>query len=354
MIEFIFKNELSETDIEQIEVFCKDLDFAPIEQHPEWNKKIEQKTVVYFIARENNHIVCYSVINETKAGLLKFASIRLGPLFKEPDYLISSLFEIKRHYGKRKFLYLSVQLSLFSGAVTDYIEAKFHQLTRFTNSFDRNNWSSIMIRLDQDMETIYKNFRSDHKRSLKKAEKAKLIVRHAESGSDIKELAHIYHKMEMHKKFGSHSMEFIKNHFIQVYDFIKKTERGFVLVVTDESGEILGGIFNVFQGQRVRVFKGGADPQKKNLPLMHAAIFESIKVAKSLGFKYLDLWGYNHYVDKNDQIYNINLFKRGFGGEFIFYPKIMHIQLFPFGRLILNTMIGLRKKAKLILHVEKK
>jgi len=343
-VEYIFKKILSDTDIEQIESFYNSLDHAPIEQHPLWFKTVEPKDVNYFIAYENTEVVCYSVLIEKKIGPLKFAEIHFGPLFQDPEHLISSLIAITKYYRKKLFLYLTVQLARITDATTDYIEAKVYQAAKFTNTFDRNNWSSIIINLDEDLDTILKNLRSDHRRSIKKAEKANLKIRHAESADDIKELAAIYHKMESFKKFDSHSIAHIESFFTRIYEFITKKDKGYVILVTDDAGKILGGIINVLQGKRVRIFKGGADPERKNVPLMHTAVFESIKIAKSMGIPYLDLWGYNHYVGPDDQIHNINLFKQGFGGRFIFYPKIMHFQIFPFGRFVYNLLMKIKKK----------
>jgi hypothetical protein len=342
-LEFTFKSKLSPVDLEQIEAFYNNLELTQIEQHPLWHLDIESKNVKYFIAYENANIVCYSVLYEKKTGPVGFVNIRFGPLCKDPEHLISSLIEIAGHYKKRYFLFISIQPALFTGAVADLVEAKFHQAFKFKNTFDRNNWSSIIIKLDQDVETIFKNFSSGHKGAIKKALKLNTVVRQVESKNDIKELAKVFHKMELYRKINSYSIEFIESQFIRIYDFLKKKEKGFVLVVIDDSGVIIGGTINIFQGKGIRYFKGAADPDRRDIPIMHTAIFEGIKIAKSLGFQYFDLWGYNHYVGKNDQVYNINLFKKGFGGEFIFYPKIMNIQLLPFGRFIYNTTMTVKK-----------
>ena len=353
-MEFTYKSKLSHIDIEQIEVFYNDLDFATIEQHPAWHLDVDSKNVKYFIAYEKTKIVCYSVLYEKVVGPIRFANIRFGPLFHDREYLISSLIELRRHYKERLFLFVSVQLAIFTGADVDYIEAKFHQAVKFKNRFDRNNWFSIIVKLDQDADTIFKNFSSGHKGSVKKAIKANSVVRQAETRSDIKALVQVYYKMQLTRKINSESIEVIEDHFLNLFEFLKNKRKGFVLLVIDDSGKIIGGTINIFQGKGVRYFKGAADPDRRDIPVMHIAFFEGIKIAKDMGFQYFDLWGYNHYVDKNDQIYNINIFKKGFGGEFVFYPKIMHVQLVPFGRLIYETMMNLKKIANRILRTEKK
>ena len=341
---FIYKSKLSSSDIEKIEAFYNTLDVAPIEQHPLWHMDVEPKAVNHFIAYEDEKIVCYSVLFEKIAGPLRFANIRFGPLSNDPEILISCLIELKQHYKKQSFLYISIQLANITGTDTDLIEAEFHQSAKFTNTFDRENWSSIIVNLDEDIETIFKKFRDMHKRSIKKAIKVNASVRRAESTEDIKKLAQVFHKMGISRKINTDSLVNIENRFVRIYDFLTKNDKGFILLVTNDSGTITGGSINISNGKGLRYFIGATDPDIKDIPVLHTAIFESMKIAKTMGFQYLDLWGYNHYVDKTDQIHNINFFKKGFGGEFIFYPKIMHIQLLPFGHFIYRMIMKLKKK----------
>lgn len=57
-----------------------------------------------------------------------------------------------------------------------------------------------------------------------------------------------------------------------------------------------------------------------------------------------DLWGYNHFVDENDQIFHINKFKRWFSGTYLFYPKTMHFHLRPVNNVLFNVLIRFRQR----------
>ena len=46
-----------------------------------------------------------------------------------------------------------------------------------------------------------------------------------------------------------------------------------------------------------------------------------MKRSKDRGLAWFDLWGYNHHVDQSDQRHQINRFKKGFGGQFVSYPR---------------------------------
>jgi lipid II:glycine glycyltransferase (peptidoglycan interpeptide bridge formation enzyme) len=72
-------------------------------------------------------------------------------------------------------------------------------------------------------------------------------------------------------------------------------------------------------------------------------MYEAIMKAKNDNFKYFDFWGYNHFVDESDQIYNINKFKKGFGGYYTFFAKNMNISLSPSGFYLNKLLLAMRK-----------
>jgi len=79
------------------------------------------------------------------------------------------------------------------------------------------------------------------------------------------------------------------------------------------------------------------------LPIMHLLMYEAIKNAHSEKFKYFDFWGYNHFAEENDQVYNINHFKKGFGGYYTFFAKRMNVDIMPNGYNIYKSLEFLRE-----------
>ncbi|HET7115147.1 MAG TPA: hypothetical protein VFI29_01570, partial [Hanamia sp.] len=70
--------------------------------------------------------------------------------------------------------------------------------------------------------------------------------------------------------------------------------------------------------------------ERRDIPISHSGIFEAIKLCKANGYLTLDLWGYDHLAKKNDPVYSINEFKKGFSDSFTFFPKRMNFVLSPF------------------------
>ena len=143
--------------------------------------------------------------------------------------------------------------------------------------------------------------------------------------------------------------EFSKNNTNEIYNYLIENKKGQILIVKDNTGKVIGGVLLVFQGITVRFFRGTSDPDRRELPVLHLALYEAIKTAKTDNFKYFDFWGYNHVVDENDQVYNINHFKKGFGGYYTFFAKNMNISLIPYGYYINKTLFFVKKLIRKLL-----
>jgi lipid II:glycine glycyltransferase (peptidoglycan interpeptide bridge formation enzyme) len=168
-----------------------------------------------------------------------------------------------------------------------------------------------------------------HKADIKKSNKLAMSVTELNSAQDFNCLMSIFENMHKKRKLNIDQQEFyflIKN----VKDFFIYKNVGKILIVKDRDGKIIGGIILAFQGSIIRYYKGASDPDYRHLPVLHLAIWESIQLAKKLGFNSFDFWGYNHFAKENDQVFLINRFKKGFGGNYLFYPKKMYFIYKPF------------------------
>lgn len=318
----------------EITKFYNSLDSVCIEQDPAWwVKTYDSQRVCYFIMWQDARVVCYSAINLICKKYAKFAHIHFGPLFRDADVFLDAIRHIRDYLKKNNYIYLSVQLPLPTGAITDYIEAKISQQFSVHYSFDRHNWSSLRISLSLPLEEIYHEFSTNHKRSIHKAQQSGFAVIPITTTERMKNLSECFVRMNERRDLYVNPQDTMR-HFENIFEFLQNEKKGISMAVIDPSGALTGGVILIYQGNTVRFYKGAADPDKRKLPILHLAFWEAIKISQELGFKYFDLWGYNHYVNENDQIYYINKFKKGFGGEYVFYPKLMHINLMPFGYFV--------------------
>ncbi|MFQ5708109.1 MAG: GNAT family N-acetyltransferase [bacterium] len=325
-IEYSFKYSLTGQEKDEIIGFYTSLDEVSLEQYPDWYQVYgTEKKVCFFLAKRENRVVCFTHIYE---NLFKTAHIHFGPIFHDPNILIDSVRQIYRHYKARGFTHLSIQLGIKTNSTSEYIEYVLNRDLKIKTFYDRHNWSSVVVDLSRDLEEIYKNFSSNHKRSIKKALKLGVQVREIKDLSTVEELCAKYIKMYKHRKTYLDEAR-TQTTFARMYDFFQEHKAGLFLGAWDRDEHLVGGLVLLLQGHSFFYSKGVADPDYRHMPVTHLAFFEAMKMAKAAGFRYFDFGGYNHFVDANDQVYEINRFKAGFSRNFVFYPKIMHFDYRP-------------------------
>jgi hypothetical protein len=323
-MQFEFRYNPGEPDLRSFSEFYNSMPSPAIEQYPYWERKTGPGIrYCFFSAVENEERVCFAVVKEETKYIFKTASIEFGPLFADPDALIECLAAIHEYYKKQGMILCTVQLGIATGTEADYIEYKLNRKFPVTYVFDRNNWSSIRIDLNCSEEEIFKNFSKGHKSDIKKAIKSGITVVEQFTEQELETFAGIFIKMHEFRALSVNKDD-ASAMLGNLVQFLPAHKKGKILLVKDTEGNILGGIVILFQGNMVRYYKGAADPELRKIPVLHLAIWEAIRLAKQEGFKVFDFWGYNHYVNEDDQVYKINKFKKGFGGEFSFYPKKMY------------------------------
>ena len=309
-----FKTELTGKEIEDIKNFCLTVDYFAIEQSIGFSKILYNTRVTYFWLSEGKNIRSFCQINEN----LKFAHIWFGPVCNDRELIVNSLNEIVKYYKSRRFWYLGVQMYLKSGSDCDYIEYQLNTLHKIRYIFNNENTkSSLEIELGQDIEGIFRNFRKGHKSDLKKAINAGIHIEDAADAEDIKAFASVYRKMCKSRSIGGHSATEIE----KIIQYLDKNHLGKLLLAKDQDGVVIGGAVFAYQGISVRYLLSASDTDRRDLPMTHLIIYRALESSKKDGFRYFDFWGYNHFATKNDQIYNVNNFKKGFGGYFTFFAK---------------------------------
>lgn len=333
----VFKFELDNTEQEKVRSFCNSVDYCSIDQYFGFTKFLSKTNICYFLLIDDLKLKSYCQIKES----YKTAHINFGPVCCDKEVMVVSINEIINFYKKRHFYYLGIQMYFKSGYETDYIEYQINKLHNIKYKFDNSNTkSTIEIDLGKSIEDIFNNFRKGHKSDIKRGVKLGLTVEKATVRTELDSFYQIY--LKMCKARNISEGELISGSSFDFYNYLTENNRGDILVVKDKDGLIIGGAILVYQGISVRYFRGAADPDKRDLPISHIVLYEAIRKAKTENFRYFDFWGYNHFADQSDPVYNINHFKKGFGGYYSFFAKKMNIDLFPFGTRIFNLFLAIR------------
>jgi lipid II:glycine glycyltransferase (peptidoglycan interpeptide bridge formation enzyme) len=341
----LFKSELEDNELEGIKTFCKSVDYCSIEQSIGWNQMLYKTRIRYFYLIDDNVIKSFSQINER----FKFAQIIYGPVCCDKDLMIDSINEIINYYKKRGFIYLGIQLYYKSGYETDYIEYLLnnkHKINYFFNN--KNTKSSIEIDLQESIDDIYRKIRENHKRNIKKALKSEIKIDILKNAEELMAFSEIYSKMSKARQIEASGLT--SDNIKDIYNYLIINNKGQVLLAKDKNDVVLGGIILVYQGISVRYLLGASDPERRDIPILHIVLYEAIIKSKAENFRYFDFWGFNHFASENDQVYQINHFKLGFGGYYTFFAKKMNIDLFPFGTKIFYFLSLVKEYIKRVLN----
>lgn len=338
----VFKYELDNTEIENIKKYCDSSDYFSLEQSLGFTGILYKTKIRYFYLIDGGIIKSYSQVNEN----FKFALIWYGPVCCDRELMITSINEIINFYKKNGFWYLSIQMYFKSGFDTDYIEYALNQSHVIKYFFDKSNTkTSLEIDLAESIDDIYGKIRKGHKSDIKKAIRSGLKVEPYRDTKDLDSFIEVYLKMCKVRGIRGHSSDEMHG----ICDYIIKNNKGQILLAVDNDDVIIGGIILANQGISVRYLIGASDPDRRDVPVLHLAIYRAIEKAKGENFRYFDFWGYNHFAGEGDQIDNINHFKKGFGGYYTFFAKKMNIELIPYG-LKFYLLAGQIRKLKSKLH----
>lgn len=322
-LRYYFKERIDSKTKDKIIVFLQKNESASIEQDPDWYRiNNSSKKSIHFYTLQDEEVVCYCNVTENRI----IAQIHLGPVCSDTKILISSLRAIKNYYLSKGFAQLEVQLGMQINQSSDEMEYSLYNSLPYTQKFDTSNWSTISLKLDPEVEDIFKSFKNTHRRSIKKALKENLTVRIINSSEEIKNFAKIYDKMYRVKNLVKYFHDTL-DVFERLNTLVLDRNNGQFLGVFNSDNIMIGGIVLGIHNKEMYYKYGASDPDFRKLPILHLAFFEAIKLAKSKGLKTFNFGGYNHFVKEDDQVYTINFFKRSFGGEFIYYPKKMYFRL---------------------------
>lgn len=326
---FSVKNKLNIDEHNNVLKFLNSLSFYCVEQHPGWNSNIEKYSQTFFLSTdEKGDINCFGNIILSK-GPFKTANINFGPAFKDYKVLTEAIEFLHHYFSTHKFIFFSIQLGTYINVQTELLEYVINNSFKVRYFFTHaNSWTSICVDLKPSENDILRSFSKGHKSSIKSAySKNNLRVSIENNTENLRSFIDVYMKMETARK-----LTFEKKRVIQLFesinDFIYENNNGFIEYIFD-GDTLVGGLIILNQGNSARYYKGASDPERRDIPVLHFGLFEAMKICKENGCTSLDLWGYNHFASKTDQLFYINRFKKGFGGDFTFFPKRMNFILKP-------------------------
>ena len=179
---------------------------------------------------------------------------------------------------------------------------------------------TVTIDLTRDDEAILAAMHPKTRYNIRLAAKKDVFVREA----TLDDLAAFNGLMEVTGErdgFSVHSAEYYE----AVFKLFGASEQAKLLVATYE-GQVLAGVFVFALGERAWYFYGASGEAERQRMPNYALQWAAMQWAKSRGCKEYDLWGIPdedeatleaQYLERNDDLWGVYRFKRGFGGKVI-------------------------------------
>lgn len=169
------------------------------------------------------------------------------------------------------------------------------------------NGSSYFIhylKLDKKPEELFKNFRKNHIRCIKKASKSGVVITQS---VEVESLLTFYNlHLLTRKKHGVPIQP--KKYFLKLWEHIIRKGMGFTMLAIYQDKAIAGGVFLHYNKNFIYKY-GASDPEYIKLCGNHAFFWEAIQWGCKNGYQVMD-WG---KTEKSNE--GLRKFKRGWGTE---------------------------------------
>jgi len=326
-LQLTFKKRLTIDETRYYNEMVLDNPYGSIYQSTHWVDihSPEYTDKIFFWDGERPDLVA-GVLLIHKKHILRFAEIKFGPVVKDLSRLVEIVDSLIA-YTKRHFHWLKISLPYPISNETEILERM--SLKKHNMKFDLHgsNWSTLVIKLDRSLDEIFQSFRQSHKRYVKKA-RTIFQVRLAKDEKDLRNFAKVYNDMWLQRGYKQ-NCNLIIERICCLGEFLRTTQKGFVYLVYNDS-DLVGGTIFIRSGRRLIYLIGASAPQWRKDPVTYLAFWLAIQDAHTLeGVDIFDLGGYNIFVGKEDQVYNINHFKYGFSKCLEFFPKTQYYVFSP-------------------------
>jgi hypothetical protein len=317
-------HHLSDETEREVLHFLEEFDIISFQQFPQLTE-LQQGQTIFFISKRPNRITGFALVIIKKFLL---ATLTHGPVGNDCQEMMIAILKYLKKKRVSLFRWMPPQMENKQLVEIEKALSRYGNIIRDANNI---NWATIQLSLAVQNDALLKSFSKNHKRSIRKAIQAELLVDEIKDEETIKKFSEGYVKMYQHRKIKIDTA-FVFRQFTRLFRFFSATRQGFFL--TAKKGErLLGGVCVIYAGKNAVYYKGYIDHDYKKLPIHHLVFYKAMLKAKSEGKSIFDLGGYAlEPIDR--QLRNINRFKDGFKGSLIKFPLTKLVSLTFLGQYL--------------------
>ena len=192
--------------------------------------------------------------------------------------------------------------------------------------------STIVVDIASGEEEILARMKSKTRYNIRLADRKGVKVR----TGGLEDMDTFYALMQETSKrdnFGIHS----KSYYKRLLDLFLPVEQAGLIIATVED-EPEAALLLLTLGSKAWYIAGASSNKHRKLMPTYAAQWEAIRWAKARGCRVYDLWGVPdadeetleaQFTERNDGLWGVYRFKRGFGGELVRYTGLWEKALHP-------------------------
>lgn len=172
-------------------------------------------------------------------------------------------------------------------------------------------WTQILD-LTQSEEQLLKNMKPKTRYNLRLAQKKGIVVKEQSNEQGFKTFLKLYFETTKRQNYYGHNEAYHR----AIWNNLKKNISHLIIAYYQNIPLVVYELFH-FKDRLYYVY-GGSSEEYRNLMAAQLIMWETIKLGKELGAKYLDMWGsLEPDYDSTHPWAGFTRFKEGYGGKFV-------------------------------------
>jgi lipid II:glycine glycyltransferase (peptidoglycan interpeptide bridge formation enzyme) len=260
------------------------------------------------------------LIRSAALGLLKVAYIPHGPLvdWKNDDQVDVLFNQIDHAAFEQGAGFLKIEPLLWQG---DMASSEWEGLCQRHDCIADTDTiqppRTIMVDLKASEDEILARMKQKTRYNIRLSKKKGVIVRRGVK-EDVPVFNQLIQQTARRNEFGVHAPEYYRD----AYDFFEPDN--VALFIAEFEGDPLSAVMVFSHGRNAAYLYGASSNQDRQRMPNYAVQWKAMRWAKNQGYDAYDLWGVPDYSedelesefkDRNDGLWGVYRFKRGFGGD---------------------------------------
>lgn len=295
----------------------------------QWNKYCGNTANFFTIFENKNQIGFFCIFHYKLYKGLKIGYIPYGPvLIKHSVEIMNFIKNFLKEFGKSHALFtIRLDFTIPTYEKIDYLHDIYDKVPIYSISNfiqPRVDW---YLDLSKEIDSIYMNMHKNTRYSIRKSYEKGIAVEIIDKNymNYIDDFESIMIETSKRNHFVSHSKVYYQSVFRILEKLNKKSEYTSWLTITRFDNQILTiSLFVGYDNVVHYLYSCSANKHRDKYPI-YAAIWDSIKKAKELGYKYLNLGNVDYENGKKFE--TLTMFKRKFGGNYVFHPNICELKI---------------------------